>query len=104
VPAKPAHAQPNVRAVGVAIGQPVAQGAALGMWQQLAARIGTKLVGASPLLAEAPGGGKMLIAGPVENIAAANKLCQDIESAGIACAPSPYVGSELPAATGSPFQ
>lgn len=94
----------NVRAVGAAIGAPTDPAGALAAWQALAAKVGILLVGTSPLLADDPAGsnGKVLVAGPLPDIAAATKLCESIDRAGIACTPMPYVGSALAPATGSP--
>jgi len=90
-------AKADVRAVGVAIGAPVQPGTALAAWQQLASKVGVMLVGMSPLLAEDPAGssGKVLVAGPVANIAAATALCGKIDDAGLTCTPMPYVGANL---------
>jgi len=100
-PAVVASAEPlakaDVRAVGVAIGAPVQPAGALAAWQDLASKIGVMLVGMSPLLAEDPagGGGKVLVAGPVANIAAATALCGKIDGSGLTCTPMPYVGANL---------
>ena len=96
-------ARPDVHAIGVAIGTPVDPSKALSAWQELAARVGLLLVGTSPLLADDPAGspGKVLVAGPLPDIAAATKLCRSIDGAGIACMPMPYVGSPLSPAAGA---
>jgi 2-oxoglutarate dehydrogenase E2 component (dihydrolipoamide succinyltransferase) len=96
--ANPVAASPgNVRSIGVAVGAPVTPSAALSAWQGLAAKIGILLVGTSPLLADDPAGGdgKVLVAGPLPDIATAGKLCADVDRAGITCTPMPYVGSPL---------
>jgi hypothetical protein len=97
-------ATPDVRAIGVAIGPPVTPGAALAAWEGLASKVGVMLVGMSPLLADDPGGsgGKVLVAGPIGSITIATTLCADIDRAGLACTPMPYVGAELGAGTASP--
>jgi hypothetical protein len=95
-----ATAKPDVRAIGVAIGAPVPPATALVAWQGLAAKVGILLVGTSPLLADDPAGGdgKVLVAGPLPDIATAGKLCASIDRAGLTCTPMPYVGSPLQAA------
>jgi hypothetical protein len=97
VASTPTLAQPNVRAIGIAIGSPVQPAGALGAWQALAAKVGILLVGTSPLLAEDPAGsgGKVLVAGPIADVATAAKLCGEITGAGILCMPMPYVGGPL---------
>jgi hypothetical protein len=100
--APPPAVHPDVKAIGVAIGSPMQPSAALAGWQQIAEQVGVKLVGMSPLLADDPAGspGKVLVAGPIASIAAATRLCADIDRSGLSCMPMPYVGSELtPAAT-----
>lgn len=100
--AAPAHRpKPDVKAIGVAIGNPVTPASALASWQQIAENVGVLLVGTSPLLADDPAGsaGKVLVAGPLPGIAAATALCGKIEAASLSCTPMPYVGTELNAAT-----
>jgi hypothetical protein len=98
--AAPAHRpKPDVKAIGIAIGNPVTADSALANWQQIAGNVGVLLVGTSPLLADDPSGaGKVLVAGPLPGIAAATALCNKIEAAAISCMPMPYVGTELNAA------
>ena len=95
--AAPAPARADVKAIGVAIGAPVSPAGAFSAWQVLAAKVGVLLVGTSPLLAEDPAGshGKVLVAGPLPDVAAAAKLCANIEQAGLACTPMPYVGGPV---------
>jgi hypothetical protein len=95
VPARPAPGIPAEPAVGVAVGAPVEPSRAFAAWQDLAARIGVLLVGTSPVLAENPGGGQVLVAGPIESIATANRLCKEIVAAGIACKPVSYAGARI---------
>jgi hypothetical protein len=87
----------DVRAIGVAVGNPVTPAAALASWQQIAEKVGVLLVGTSPLLAADPAGsaGKVLVAGPIPSIAAATALCGKIEAAALSCMPMPYVGAAL---------
>jgi hypothetical protein len=87
----------DVRAIGVAVGNPVTPAAALASWQQIAEKVGVLLVGTSPLLAADPAGssGKVLVAGPIPSIAAATALCGKIEAASLTCMPMPYVGAAL---------
>jgi multidrug efflux pump subunit AcrA (membrane-fusion protein) len=87
----------DVRAIGVAIGNPVTPASALASWQQIAGQVGVLLVGTSPLLATDPAGstGKVLVAGPIPSIAAAATLCGKIEAAALSCTPMPYVGAAL---------
>jgi len=87
----------DVRAIGVAVGNPVTPAAALASWQQIAEKVGVLLVGTSPLLAADPAGGsgKVLVAGPIPSIAAATALCAKIEAAALSCMPMPYVGAAL---------
>jgi hypothetical protein len=94
------RARPDVKAIGIAIGNPVTPDSALGSWQQIAENVGVLLVGTSPLLADDPSGGagKVLVAGPLPGIAAATALCGKIEQAALSCRPMPYVGAELNAA------
>ena len=99
----PAPAQADVRAIGIAVGSPVQPTGAFAAWQVLAAKVGVMLVGTSPLLAEDPagGGGRVLVAGPLPDVASAAKLCLSIQQAGLNCTPMPYVGSPvLPAGAG----
>lgn len=100
-PPMPPRARPDVRAIGVAIGNPVAPAAALASWQQIAENVGVLLVGMSPLLADDPAGSpsKVLVAGPVSSIAAATALCGKVEQAALSCTPMPYVGAGLNAAS-----
>ncbi len=90
----------DVKAIGVAIGKPVDPAHALAAWQTLVGRLGKVLVGASPLLAQDPAGsgGKVLVAGPLANVAAATKLCAELGKSSLTCTPMPYVGTELPPA------
>ena len=89
----------DVKAIGIAIGNPVTADSALANWQQIAGTVGVLLVGTSPLLADDPSGaGKVLVAGPLPGIAAATALCGKIEAASISCVPMPYVGTGLNAA------
>ncbi|MDR3472665.1 MAG: hypothetical protein P4M09_13425 [Devosia sp.] len=97
VASTPPQGQPNVKAIGIAIGTPVQPEGALAAWQGLAAKVGILLVGTSPLLAQDPAGsgGKVLVAGPITDVATAARLCGNIARAGITCTPMPYVGAPL---------
>jgi hypothetical protein len=87
----------DVRAIGIAIGNPVTPASALASWQQIAGQVGVLLVGTSPLLAADPAGstGRVLVAGPIPSIAAATALCGKVEAAALSCTPMPYVGAAL---------
>jgi hypothetical protein len=95
--ARSAPVVPAEPAVGIAVGAPVEPARAFAAWQDLAARIGVLLVGTSPVLAENSGGGEVLVAGPIESIATANRLCKEIVAAGIACKPVSYAGARISA-------
>ncbi len=83
--------------MGVALGFPVVPGEAGAQWQELLARVGTMLLGLSPVLGEAEGSdGKQLVAGPIHDKSAAIELCARLDRQGIPCQPVPFAGDPVP--------
>jgi hypothetical protein len=83
--------------VGVALGFPVMPDEAEAQWQELLAKVGTMLIGLSPVLGEAEGSnGKLLVAGPVIDKASAIELCSRLDQQGVPCEPVPFAGAPVP--------
>lgn len=102
VPAQPmpevAIATPRIDgdAYGVALGIETDAYSAPAAWVAMNAKVGTLLIGLTPVLAdEADGTGKYLIAGPLPGFAQARELCAHLAPVGIPCRPVPFVGTAL---------
>lgn len=81
---------------GIALGGPLDAAAAPAAWNELNAKVGTLLLGLSPLVGDIEGGtGKRLIAGPIATEADARQLCGLMAKVGIACASVPYAGEPI---------
>ncbi len=94
---KPEPIAPTAPSAGIALGVPVLPDAAEAEWQELLNRVGTMLVGLSPVLAVSEGSaGKMLVAGPLVDKASAIELCARMADAGIVCEPTDYAGEPMP--------
>ena len=94
---KPEPLAPTAPSAGIALGAPVLPDAAEAEWQELLNRVGTMLVGLSPVLAVSEGSaGKMLVAGPLVDKASAIELCARMADAGIVCEPTDYAGEPMP--------
>ena len=97
MPSPLAPPTPSTGAFGIALGPPIAPEGAGVAWQSLNSRIGTLLLGLSPLIADAEGNiGKRMVAGPLATEQEASQLCGRIAKVGIACATVGYVGEALP--------
>lgn len=84
-------------AFGLALGFPIAEEDAEAQWQSLAAKVGTLLIGMAPLLQPIDGSDNlMIVAGPVNDRAEAEKLCVRMDRVGIPCEPKPFEGDPLP--------
>jgi hypothetical protein len=83
--------------LGIALGPPVGTEQAAASWGELEARVGTLLIGLSPVLEPAGEDGRgRLIAGPVAGAAEAKALCTHLQMVAVACVPAPYVGEAVP--------
>lgn len=81
---------------GIALGPPIAPEGAEVAWQSLKARIGTLLLGLSPLITDAEGNaGKRMVAGPLATAQEADQLCGRVAKVGIDCATVGYAGEAL---------
>jgi hypothetical protein len=88
---------PNPEAYGLALGFPFEPGDAEAQWQGLTAKVGTLLLGLSPLLAPAEGSvGQQIVAGPLSSRSEAEELCGRMDRVGIPCEPTPFTGEVLP--------
>ncbi len=82
---------------GIALGKEIKTTDAIVAWQDIERKVGTLLLGLKPILSKNDGNDiRMLIAGPIENYAQAEQLCNRMQRVGIACLPLPYEGVELP--------
>lgn len=94
LPAPPPRADGD--AYGVALGAVIDPYGAPATWAALNARVGTLLIGLTPLLADqSDGTGKRLVAGPLPGFAQARELCGHLAPVGIPCVPVPFVGTPL---------
>lgn len=83
-------------AYGVALGAKVDAYGASTLWTTINAKVGTLMIGLTPVLAdEASGTGKYLVAGPLPGFAQARDLCARLAPVGIPCRPVPFVGTPL---------
>lgn len=83
--------------VGVALGFPVMPNEAEAQWQELLAKVGTMLIGLTPVLGDAEGSnGKLLVAGPIIDKASAIELCSRLDHQGVPCEPVPFAGAPVP--------
>lgn len=83
-------------AYGVALGAPVDAYGAATAWTTINAKVGTLMIGLTPVLADgADGPGKHLVAGPLPGFAQARALCARLAPVGIPCRPVPFVGTPL---------
>lgn len=81
---------------GIALGPPVNTAAATDAWTAINAKVGTLLLGLSPVLAsDTSGVGRYIVAGPLPGFAQARDLCGRLAPVGIACRPVPFVGAPL---------
>jgi hypothetical protein len=93
-PLSQAVADPN--AFGVALGPPVSDKGAGAAWGSMNARVGTLLVGLSPLLGRIEASNaKHLIAGPLRSEAEAQALCGRMAQVGIACSTASFMGDAM---------
>jgi hypothetical protein len=87
---------PILGVYGIAIGPSVAVDTAGADWERLNAKVGTLLLGLEPLLSEdVDPERRRIVAGPVEDIPAAEALCRRMALVNIACLPVPYSGEPL---------
>ncbi|HEY9010614.1 MAG TPA: hypothetical protein VIN06_06315 [Devosia sp.] len=94
---EPAVPRPLPNAYGLALGFPVGEADAEAQWQNLAAKVGTLLIGLAPLLQDVAGTeDKVIVAGPVSDRAEAEQLCVRMVRVGIPCEPKPFEGEPLP--------
>lgn len=92
-----AEATPNAAAFGIALGPPIDASEGAEAWQTLNAKVGTLLVGLTPVLAHLEGSaGRRVVAGPIATEADARELCGRMAKVGIACASVPFIGDPLP--------
>jgi hypothetical protein len=83
-------------AYGVALGTEVDAYGASTVWATINAKVGTLMLGLTPVLADsASGPGKHLVAGPLPGFAQARDLCARLAPVGIPCRPVPFVGTPL---------
>ncbi len=81
---------------GVALGIVVDAYGAPAAWTAVNGKVGTLLIGLTPVLADdADGVGKHLVAGPLPGFAQARDLCAHLAPVGIPCRPVPFVGTPL---------
>lgn len=84
-------------AFGLALGFPVSSAEAEVQWQGLTAKVGTLLLGMTPLLATVDGSdAQQIVAGPLMGRTEADELCGRMDRVGIPCEPVPFVGTALP--------
>lgn len=83
-------------AFGVLLGFPVPAEEAEARWQEVAAKVGTLLIGMVPLLQQAEDGMVRLVAGPMPAGSDAEQLCQRMDLVGIPCETTAFVGEALP--------
>jgi len=82
---------------GVALGFPVSATDTEEQWQGLLAKVGTLLIGLWPVVTDAEaGGGRLVVAGPLETETQAAELCDRLDRVGIPCEPVPFKGEPLP--------
>ena len=82
---------------GVSLGFPIAGEDGGLQWQVMMSRVGTLLVGLTPLLAPVEGSdGVVLVAGPLASDVQAANLCEALRGQGIPCSPTPFSGDALP--------
>lgn len=87
----------DATAYGLGLGLPISPDDAEAQWQSLAAKVGTLLLGLAPLLQDVEGdNGKIIVAGPVTDLAQAEQLCLRMDRVGIPCMPKPFKGEPLP--------
>jgi hypothetical protein len=83
-------------AYGVVLGAPVDAYSATASWGAIQMKVGTLLIGLTPVLADdSDGVGKHLVAGPLSGFTEARDLCGRLAPVGIACRPAPYAGTPL---------
>jgi hypothetical protein len=81
---------------GVAIGIATDAYSAPAAWGAMQMKVGTLLIGLSPVLADDSDGiGKYLVAGPLAGFAEARDLCARLAPVGIPCRPAPFAGTPL---------
>lgn len=83
-------------AFGVLLGFAVPADEAEARWQEIAAKVGTLLIGMVPLLQQAEDGTVRVVAGPLPAGSDADQLCQRMDLVGIPCETTPFVGEALP--------
>lgn len=82
---------------GIAIGPQVTVKDAYLAWKDITNKVGPLLLGLGPLLSGNAGAEyQRLVAGPIDDLAHADELCERMERVGIPCLTVPYVGRELP--------
>jgi hypothetical protein len=83
-------------AYGVVLGIATDAYGAPAAWAALQMKVGTLLIGLSPVLADdSDGTGKHLVAGPLAGFAEARELCGRLAPVGIPCRPAPFAGTPL---------
>ncbi len=102
-PAKPVGAEEvseaalaDPEAFGVILGFPMPPEDIEARWQEIAAKVGTLLIGMVPLQQESEDGMLRLVAGPLSASSDAEQLCQRMDMVGIPCETTPFVGDALP--------
>ncbi|KKB09698.1 hypothetical protein VE26_07475 [Devosia chinhatensis] len=92
--ANPALAAPNVYGVALGTALPVSDAALF--WNDLNVKFGPLLLGLAPLTSgQSDAATTRLVAGPVDDLAAARRLCERFERVSVACQPMPYDGTPL---------
>lgn len=87
---------PNPMAFGLALGPEVPVEAASEQWQDLTLKVGTLLIGLSPLVADQTNSAaKRIVAGPIPDAEQARRLCDQMARVGIDCMPVPFTGNPL---------
>lgn len=83
-------------AYGVVLGIATDAYGAPAAWAAIEAKVGTLLIGLTPVLADDAGDtGKHLVAGPLSSFATARDLCGRLAPVGIPCRPAPFAGTPL---------
>ena len=91
-----APAVPNANAFGIAIGSTMDADQVPEGWNDLSNKVGTLLLGLSPLVAPAADGtGSRILVGPISELSEASALCARLERVSIACMPMPFVGTPI---------
>lgn len=87
---------PNPMAFALALGPEVPAEEASTQWQDLTLKVGTLLIGLSPLVADqAESSAKRIVAGPIADAEQAQRICEQMVRVGIDCMPVPFTGNPL---------